>query len=329
MDIQEEQSHASVFGRLDVTISDTSLEAGRISPVTILVRNPFDVPVEIVEIQGPQSSQLREVPTPTEIGDESGSVEEGRETPIVMFPERKTGVFRSLVDSFLGQLKVSEVSVAGIKVDFPRTERLLKIHADPESEVFIDTDFPEFDTVHVFASDKATVKFRRQEQPKKAEKPSTPSKDKSFLIEPHCEVIAYFFISTTGWLFFTPTRKALSTQIRYRVEGRERTEVTATEFEFKPPLSAAVIGASTGAILGSLARLFNGAPLTLSLMTMTTVGGSVLMSLIAAIALSRKTGTQGFITVEDFFGGFVVGALIGYGGSEYFEQALLPEQGGG
>ena len=64
-------------------------------------------------------------------------------------------------------------------------------------------------------------------------------------------------------------------------------------------------------------------------MTMTTVGGSVLMRLIAAIALSRKTGTQGFITVEDFFGGFVVGSLIGYGGSEYFEQGLLSEEGGG
>lgn len=48
------------------------------------------------------------------------------------------------------------------------------------------------------------------------------------------------------------------------------------------------------------------------------------MSLIAAIALSRKTSTQGFITIEDFFGAFVIGALIGYGGSEYFERAILP-----
>ena len=52
------------------------------------------------------------------------------------------------------------------------------------------------------------------------------------------------------------------------------------------------------------------------------------MSLIATIALARKTGTQGFITVEDFFGGFVVGALIGYGGSEYFEKAIMPSAGG-
>jgi F0F1-type ATP synthase assembly protein I len=49
------------------------------------------------------------------------------------------------------------------------------------------------------------------------------------------------------------------------------------------------------------------------------------MSLIAGIALSRKTAAQAFITVEDFFGGFVVGALIGYSGSQYFEKALIPE----
>lgn len=48
------------------------------------------------------------------------------------------------------------------------------------------------------------------------------------------------------------------------------------------------------------------------------------MSLIAAIALSCKTSTQGFITIEDSFGAFVIGALIGYGGSEYFERAILP-----
>jgi hypothetical protein len=57
-----------------------------------------------------------------------------------------------------------------------------------------------------------------------------------------------------------------------------------------------------------------------------SIGASVVMSLIAAIVLSRKTGTQGFITVEDFFGGFVIGAPIGYGGSQYFEKAVVPER---
>jgi hypothetical protein len=46
------------------------------------------------------------------------------------------------------------------------------------------------------------------------------------------------------------------------------------------------------------------------------------MAIIATIALSRKTGAQGFITVEDFFGGFVVGVLISYEGSSYFEEII-------
>jgi hypothetical protein len=46
------------------------------------------------------------------------------------------------------------------------------------------------------------------------------------------------------------------------------------------------------------------------------------MSIIAAIGLSRKSGNQGVVTVEDFYGGFLVGALIGYGGSAVFERTV-------
>jgi hypothetical protein len=80
-----------------------------------------------------------------------------------------------------------------------------------------------------------------------------------------------------------------------------------------------------GAVLGTLARFFTTVrqlewqPLALAM------GASIVMGLIASIALSRKATAQAFITVEDFFGGFVVGALIGYGGSTYFEKALIPE----
>jgi len=51
------------------------------------------------------------------------------------------------------------------------------------------------------------------------------------------------------------------------------------------------------------------------------------MAVIATIALSRKTGAQGFITVADFFGGFFVGVLISYEGTSYFEE-ILRKQGG-
>jgi hypothetical protein len=51
------------------------------------------------------------------------------------------------------------------------------------------------------------------------------------------------------------------------------------------------------------------------------------MSSIAAVSLSRRGNTQAFVTVEDFFGGFFIGELIGYGGVAYFERAVLPQSG--
>ena len=147
---------------------------------------------------------------------------------------------------------------------------------------------------------------------------------KTITIEPHCETLAYLEISTVGWLFFTPTRRSLNTLIKYRVNNKEKTQIVASEFDVRPPLLSMIIGSILGSILGTLAKVLNKAqalewqPLTVSL------GAATVMSLIATIALSRKTGTQGFITVEDFFGGFVVGALIGYGGSAYFERTIIP-----
>ena len=43
-------SNSKTYGRLDVTVPDETYEAGRISTVRILLRNPFDEPVEILEI---------------------------------------------------------------------------------------------------------------------------------------------------------------------------------------------------------------------------------------------------------------------------------------
>ena len=56
-----EFENSPIYGRLDVTIPEATYEAGKVSTVRILLRNPFDEPVEILEIQGPRSSHLQEI----------------------------------------------------------------------------------------------------------------------------------------------------------------------------------------------------------------------------------------------------------------------------
>ena len=280
-----QSTNPDAYGRLDVTIGETSFEAGKQSPVTILLRNPFDVPVEVMEIRGPRSYRLREAdvsgPSPSADSDRAGAPRSGK----------KSGFWKS-VATFFKRLRPAEVSFAGV-------------------------------TLHLEEVEKVTFAPQPQQ-----DKPDALSPNMAFTIQPHCEALAYFAISTTGWLFFTPIRLSLSTQVRYRINGKEKTQVASSDFEVKPPLGAMVFGTICGALLGSLAKALNSTSAFWSTSTAVTVGGSLVMSLIAVIALARKTGTQGFITVEDFFGGFVVGALIGYGGSSYFEKAITPPGSG-
>jgi hypothetical protein len=309
-----ETTNPDAYGRLDVTIGEASFQAGKQSPVTILLRNPFDVPVEVMEIRGPRSYNLKEIellgsPPPTERAHAADTE-----------PSSKPGFWKNLVQR-LGRVRLAEVSFGGVTAHLPGSEKTLNIKAEMNSDVELAPDVSAYETINLEAKEGAKVRFTPKMQ---QDKPEAETPKKAFTIEPHCEAVAYFVISTTAWLFFTPIRQSLSTQVRYRINGKEKTQVTSSDFEVKPPLEAMVIGSISGAVLGSLAKVLNSTvPFSWS-STAVSVGGSVVMSLIAAIALARKTGTQGFITVEDFFGGFVVGALIGYGGSSYFEKAIVP-----
>jgi hypothetical protein len=149
-------------------------------------------------------------------------------------------------------------------------------------------------------------------------------------VEPHCEIVAYFQIQTNGWLLFKPARMDLNTQICYTVNGQLRTQVSSCCLDVKPPLKSIVIGSLLGAALGSLARslqplaaepnpAWKWGPFAVG------TGSAMVLSVMATVALSRRTGAQGFITVEDFFGGFVVGTLIGYQGQSYFDNTVMKQ----
>jgi hypothetical protein len=299
-----------VYGRLDVTVPEAVYEAGKVSTVTILLRNPFNEPVEILEIQGPRSSHLSEV-----VRDVRASPRDKISTS--KQAKKKPNWFRYFLGS-LSRILVTEVSVGGFSVEFPRSRSVLNIDAKSNSETNIDTDLSNYEEVNISVDEGAKVRFLPQVGL------ANPEEKKVITIEPHCEAVAYFEISTVGWLFFTPTRRSLNTLIKYRVNDREKTQVVTSEFDVRPPLLSMVIGAVLGSILGTLAKVLNKAQTLEWQPIIVSLGAATVMSLIATIALSRKTGTQGFITVEDFFGGFVVGALIGYGGSAYFERAIIP-----
>lgn len=298
-------------GRLDITIPEATYEAGKLSIVSILIRNPFDEPIEIIDLQGPKSSQLKEV----EINEQTFAGDSDKKNPAT---SSLFSILKNEVKSGILNMISTEVSIGGIHI--PRKHgKVLNIMANENSKVDLQIKVDSFKEINISADKDAIIKLN-------SSKEENQQKQDSIFIAPHCEVVAYFNVSTTGWLFFTPTRQTLNTQVEYKIGEKIKTQIISSGFDIKPPLKSMVIGSIIGGGLGSLARLLNSSPLPWESQIIVTIGSSIVMSLIAAISLSRKTGSQGFITVEDFFGGFVIGALIGYGGNKYFEETLIPKQ---
>jgi hypothetical protein len=306
-----EISNLEVYGKLDVTVPESTYEAGSVSTVAILIRNPFDVPVNIIEVQGPRSSYL------SEIQDKSPNIkhQNGEKKR-----NKKRNIFTSILDFLNESVVITQVGLGGITAEFPSKKNSLNCHIDDGSILEIDTNLSDFDEVNITVDKTSKVVFKPQ-----LIKQKSSERRQQITIEPHCEVVAYFNISTSGWLLFTPTRQSLNTLIKYTINDIEKTQVVTSEFDIRPPLLSMLIGSSIGSILGTLAKILNTAQFFEWKSIIVSLIASIIMSLIATVALSRKSGTQGFITVEDFFGGFVIGALIGYGGESYFENAFLPD----
>lgn len=133
--------------------------------------------------------------------------------------------------------------------------------------------------------------------------------------------------------FFIPARYRLQLTVVYGLDVPSEGTVSAlhantvtTTVPVRAALWTVLLGGITGGALGSLSR---------SLQSAVTIGtvfgnrlGTTLGSLLLALLLSgaavvfsaRKAEAQNFITVEDFWGGVVVGFLIGYSGTAAFAQ---------
>jgi hypothetical protein len=282
------------YGKLDVSIAEDTYEAGRRSLVSLVIRNPFDVPIIVTEIEAPRSTRLTD-----NINSEEG------------------GVFHSIKMAFRRDIAVSlNTGVGGpdLRAEFAGQRQTVNIRAEKGAEIIVDRDLTKYETINIVAAEESKIEL-----------PRLVSQGMQQIINPHCEAVSSFSIKSAGWLLFKPTRLVLHGQIKYLVDGRELSQVVSCNIDMKPPLRSVIFGTVAGAALGTLARFAKATTFDPRAIAV-ALGASALTSLIASVALSRKTGTQGFITIEDFFGGFVVGALIGYGGGDFFDQIMTKLQ---
>jgi hypothetical protein len=298
------------FRKLDIIVRDNEYVAGTVNVTTIMVRNTYPSPIRLGTVCVRHSTVV--------------TAQENQHVESSVNVSRRTFNFR--LPNFLSLLGNGDRTPM---IEFgydrkPRRSEPIFIKADQNSNVDLSALLGADRRIEVEVAAGANVRITDPEQGKR-EKEENGSRTE---ISATSEIITGFTWSTKSWLLFITSRVGIDIQVPYEVDGELRSQVASCVFEIKPPIYSIVAGGIVGSLIGSLARLFNTGQVTSDLQFLVKIFGSCLLAIMAVVALSRKSGSQAFITVEDFFGAFVLGSLIGYGGASFFEQRVLPTLGG-
>jgi hypothetical protein len=133
--------------------------------------------------------------------------------------------------------------------------------------------------------------------------------------------------------FFIPAKYRLQLTVIYGLEKPPEAQedhrnlysnTSAFAMQVRAALWSVILGGFVGGIVGSVARsiqqtgmaaAFKGSNLS------PTIGALILSAILSGAAVvfsARKTDAQSFVTVEDFWGGVLIGFLIGYSGTTAF-----------
>lgn len=134
---------------------------------------------------------------------------------------------------------------------------------------------------------------------------------------------------TVNYTFDNPYKKALdesdSILVREQVERYNSMNVFSNTvshpLQIRPSVGSMIVGATIGGLVGSVTRLLKVTPSLKQLSPdhLIAIIVAVSLSAIAVVFVARKSDNQSFITVEDFWGGLLIGFLVGYTGTSFFE----------
>jgi hypothetical protein len=112
-------------------------------------------------------------------------------------------------------------------------------------------------------------------------------------------------------------------EVEYIYQGLQHNQQARADLIIYPHVG----GIYLGALLGGLVGIFLSNPTSSIAWPVDLLVGSV-TGLVLAVVFRRKANVQTFIAVEDFWGGFLIGLVGGYGGPQVLTSYLAPGAGG-
>ena len=162
-------------------------------------------------------------------------------------------------------------------------------------------------------------------------------------MQPGSTVVYTAILYVEKSIVFTPSQYRLQFNVNYSFHAKELslsneqhdqgevgifTNTIAYELSIRPSVYSVIFGASLGGFTGAIARLLQITPSekwqtfssTDIVTSVITIAVAVILSSIAVVFMVRKSEAQSFISVEDFWGGLLIGFFVGYTGTSFFEQ---------
>jgi hypothetical protein len=143
-------------------------------------------------------------------------------------------------------------------------------------------------------------------------------------LQPGDSVVRQFVLRTRRWLFFTPLAHAFQIQVDFSADGRDHAETISYQQSIRASLGAMAVGAGVGAVFGALLKNLNtvrgddAVPIIRAILT------AIVASIAIVIAFARKTSAQPIVSIEDFWGGALIGFGAGFFGFEQFIDVVKP-----
>ena len=328
--------------KYEITTSSQRVEAGKEFSISLLITNPFDVPITVDSVTTKLPVELVDVTR--ERLEKQISLLEDRIKNILKFEiphlkleeEKKRNLLLQLIKDIVRIFPTIGISLDAI------TSATEYIRASNMSSIGLIDQFNRLVDVEDVQEIVKAVHESSDQEKKLKEETLRVLNDKIRLIEdnlrkpvglnPGSSTVQIFTVRTRKHLFFSPSEYNLHIEIQYTVDDSSYQDVKEHSLSITSSLSSIVFGAMIGSLMGCVVRdIFENGPIlnvTKSFDLASAMGyflmwsANVILSAIAVVIFRRKRDVQSILTIEDFWGGILLGFIVGYGGKSFIEGML-------
>jgi hypothetical protein len=299
--------------RLTVSTSTPQITAGSDFSIFVNIQNPFDVPITIHQVQTHIPIELIDVNTLR-----VRLAERERRNPNAHL---LTLLWEDIKWRLSSRMHHTGIAIA-VGTDFdPNAEREFVVSltagtmGDHSSMVGVAFQFPTNPT-----PTELDQLFRRLVDYKKGLVPVT--------LQPGDSIVKQFVLRTRKWLLFTPLSHKFQIQVNYTGDDVDHTDTVSYEQAIRSTIGAMTVGACCGAILGAVLKNVGPTELVVTGSMLRAILVALLASTAVVIAFARKSAAQPIVSVEDFWGGALIGFSVGFFGFDKF-AGLFSQSGPG